>query len=43
MHAVLNLVTATYENIKDNTYTGILFLNLTEAFDTVCHQILLGK
>ena len=43
MHAMLNLITAAYDNIKDNTYTGILFLNLTKAFDTVCHQILLGK
>ena len=43
MHAVLNLITATYDNIKDNTYTGILFLDLTKAFNTVCHQVLLGK
>ena len=43
MHAVLNLITATYDNTKDNTYTGILFLDLTKAIDTVCHQILLGK
>ena len=42
MHAVLNLITATYDNIKDNTYTRILFLDLTKAFDIVCHQILLG-
>ena len=43
MHAVLNLITPTYDNIKDNTYTGILFPDLTKAFDTVCHQTLLGK
>ena len=43
MHAVLNVITAIYDNIKDNTYSAILFLNLTKAFDTVCHQILLGK
>ena len=43
MHAVLNLITATYDNIKDNTYTGILFLDLTKAFDAVCHQNLSGK
>ena len=43
VHAVLDLITATYDNIKDNSYTGILFLDLTKAFDTVCHQIILGK
>ena len=43
MHAVLNIITPTYDNIKDNTYTRILFLNLTKAFDTVCHQILSCK
>ena len=43
MHAVLNLITATYDGIKDNTYTEIFFLDLTNAFDTVCHEILLGK
>ena len=42
MHAELNLIKATYDNTKDNTYTGILFLDLTKAFDTVCRQILLG-
>ena len=43
IHAMLNLITATYDNTKDNTYAGILFLDLTKAFDTVCNQILLGK
>ena len=40
---MLNFITATYDNIKDNSYTGILFLDLSKAFDTVCHQIILGK
>ena len=33
MHTVLNLITATYNDIKDNTHTGILFLDVTKAFD----------
>ena len=43
MHALVNRITTTYENIKSNTYTGTLFLDFTKAFDAVCHQILLGK
>ena len=43
IHAVLNLITSAYDSIKDNFYTGILLLDLTKAFDIVCHQILLAK
>ena len=40
---MLNLVAATSDNIKNNTYSGILFLDLTKTFGTVCHQILFAK
>jgi len=43
IHALLNIVTGAYDNISDNLYTGILFLDLAKAFVTVCHQILLAK
>ena len=43
IYAILELLTATYDNINANNYTGILFLDLTKAFDTICHQILLAK
>ena len=43
IYALLELLTATYDNVSANNYTGILFLDLMKAFDTVCHQILLAK
>ena len=42
-HAVLDLVTATFDNIHSNEFTAIFFLDLKKAFDTVCHNILLSK
>ena len=43
IYAILELLMATYDNINANNYTGILLLDLTKAFETVCHQILLAK
>ena len=43
IYAILELLMATYDNINANNYTGILFLDLTKEFDTVCHQILFAK
>ena len=43
IYAILELLTVTYDNINTNNYTGILFLDLMKAFDTVCHKILLAK
>ena len=42
-HAMLNVVTAAYDNIRENLYLGLVFLDLRKAFDTVCHQILLSR
>ena len=42
-HAMLDVVTAAYDNIHENLYTGLFFVDLRKAFDTVCHQILLSK
>jgi len=53
IHGLLDVITTaydniqnkqyTYDNIQNKQYTGILFLDLKKAFDTVCHKILLRK
>ena len=42
-HAILNIVTTTFDNIDRNQFTAIFFLDLKKAFDTVCHKTLLKK
>ena len=42
-HAVLDIVLTTYDNISQNLYTGLIFLDLRKAFDCVPHDILLAK
>ena len=42
-HALVDVVTQSFENINNNMYTGLIFLDLTKAFDTVNHEMLLHK
>ena len=42
-HAMLDVLTSTYNSINDNTITALLLFDLNKAFDTVQHDILLRK
>ena len=42
-HAILDIVTSTYDNIDNNQYTEMVTLDITKAFDPVCHKRLLIK
>ena len=42
-HAVLDIVSNAYENISQNLYSGLIFLDLRKALDWVPHDILLAK
>ena len=42
-HAMLDVLTFTYDNINDNTITALLLFDLNKAFDRVQHDILLRK
>ena len=42
-HALIDVITNSFDNINNNLYTGLVFLDLTKAFDTVSHDILLHK
>ena len=39
-HAMIELVTAAYNNIDLNLHTGLVLIDFKKAFDTVCHKIL---
>ena len=43
IHAVLDVITQLYDNISNKKFSCILTLDLKKAFDTVKHDILLGK
>ena len=38
-HAFVDVITQSYENINSNQYTGLVFLDLTKAFDSVNRDI----
>ena len=42
-HAMLDLITAAYDNIDLNLHTGLVLIDFKKVFDTVCHKILLNK
>ena len=43
LHALLDITNSALDNIENKLYTGLVFLDLTKAFDTVNHSILLYK
>ena len=42
-HDLVDVVTNYYDNINSNQFTGLVFLDLTKAFDSVNHDIFLLK
>ena len=42
-HAMLDVIDGISTNMSENQYTGLIYLDLKKAFDTVSHSILLQK
>ena len=40
---MLDIVSTCFDNVENKKFTGLLLLDLTEAFDTLQHKILLAK
>ena len=43
VHAILDIISTCFDNMENKKFTGLLLLDLTKAFDTVQHKILLAK
>ena len=43
IHALLDVITSFYDNIKNSKFTALVLLDLRKAFDTVYHNILSNK